>query len=132
VDGGTGHGRLPGLASEQDRRYFAVTIPPQVFINLVADHVILHRMFPRAADETLVECDWLYPPDVIESGADLASSVELFHRVNQQDFAACEQCQPAMTSRAYAQGGALMPSERHLTGFHSWVRARLGEGAGSG
>lgn len=128
VGGGPGHGRLPGLADAQDRRYFAVTIPPQVFVNLVADHVIVHRMFPLAADRTLVECDWLYPPAVIASGADLTSSVELFHRVNQQDFAACEQCQPSMASRAYAQGGALVPSEHHISEFHAWVRARLGEG----
>jgi Rieske 2Fe-2S family protein len=129
VDGSAGHGALSGLAPEQDRRYFAVTIPPQVFLNLVADHVILHRMFPLAADRTMVECDWLYPAEVVASGADLSRSVELFHRVNQQDFAACEQCQPAMSSRGYAQGGALVPSERHLGDFHAWVRARLGEDA---
>jgi glycine betaine catabolism A len=102
-----------------------VTIPPQVFINLVADHVILHRMFPLAPDRTVVECDWLYPAEVVGSGADLTRSVELFHRVNQQDFAACEQCQPAMSSRGYAHGGALVPSERHLADFHAWVRSRL-------
>jgi Rieske 2Fe-2S family protein len=127
IDGSAGHTRLPGLGGDQDRRYYAVTIPPQVFVNLVADHVILHRMFPVAADQTVVECDWLYPPDVVASGADLSSSVELFHRVNQQDFAACEQCQPAMTSRGYAQGGALVPSEHHIGDFHAWVRAKLGE-----
>jgi glycine betaine catabolism A len=127
VDGGAGHVRLPGLTEDQDRRYFAVTILPQVFINLVADHVILHRMFPLAPDRTVVECDWLYPADVVASGADLSSSVELFHRVNQQDFAACEQCQPAMASRGYARGGALVPSERHLGDFHAWVRSRLGD-----
>jgi Rieske 2Fe-2S family protein len=125
VDGGPGHGRLPGLSEAEDRRYFAATIPPQVFINLVADHVIVHRMFPLAADHTIVECDWLYPPDVVASGVDLSSSVELFHRVNQQDFAVCEQCQPAMASRAYADGGSLVPSEHHISEFHAWVRARL-------
>jgi phenylpropionate dioxygenase-like ring-hydroxylating dioxygenase large terminal subunit len=130
VDGGPGQARLPGLAGDQDRRYYAVTILPQVFVNLVADHVILHRMFPVAADHTIVECDWLYPRDVIASRANLSSSVELFHRVNQQDFAACEQCQPAMASRGYAQGGLLVPSEHHLGDFHAWVRARLGEGPG--
>jgi len=127
VDGSAGHGRLPGLTPDQDRRYFAVTIPPQVFVNLVADHVILHRMFPLSADCTVVECDWLYPAEVVASGTDLSRSVELFHRVNEQDFAACEQCQPAMNSRGYRQGGALVPSERHLGDFHAWVRARLGD-----
>jgi Rieske 2Fe-2S family protein len=127
VDGSVGHGRLPGLTPGQDRRYFAVTIPPQALVNLVADHVIVHRMFPLAPDHTLIECDWLYPAEVIASGVDLTRSVELFHRVNQQDFAACEQCQPAMTSRGYQHGGALVPSERHLGDFHAWVRTRLGD-----
>nr|BFE72722.1 hypothetical protein GCM10020092_060230 [Actinoplanes digitatis] len=48
VDGGAGVTTIAGLAQEQDRRYFAVTIRPQVFLNLVPDHVILHRMYPLA------------------------------------------------------------------------------------
>ncbi|MBL7490114.1 aromatic ring-hydroxylating dioxygenase subunit alpha [Frankia sp. AgB1.9] len=122
VDGSPGVERLPGLTPAQDRRYYAITIRPQVFVNLVPDHVILHRMFPVAADRTLVECDWLYLPAVVEAGTDLDRSVELFDRVNRQDFAACERCQPAMASRAYAAGGVLVPSEHHLRAFHDWVQ----------
>jgi Rieske 2Fe-2S family protein len=51
--------------------------------------------------------------------------VELFDRVNRQDFAACEACQPAMSSRAYEHGGVLVPSEHHIREFHAWVEARL-------
>ncbi|MEW1678180.1 aromatic ring-hydroxylating dioxygenase subunit alpha [Streptomyces noursei] len=130
VDGSAGFGRLPGIDDSQDRRYYAVTVRPQVFINLVPDHVILHRMFPLAADRTLVECDWLYLPEVVDAGADVAKSVELFHRVNVQDFDACERTQPAMASRAYRDGGVLVPSEHHIGGFHAWLTARLANGAG--
>ncbi|MFC9738188.1 aromatic ring-hydroxylating dioxygenase subunit alpha [Streptomyces noursei] len=130
VDGSAGFGRLPGIDDSQDRRYYAVTVRPQVFINLVPDHVILHRMFPLAADRTLVECDWLYLPEVVDAGADVAKSVELFHRVNVQDFDACERTQPAMASRAYRDGGVLVPSEHHIGGFHAWLTARLADGAG--
>ena len=125
VDGSAGLDPIPGIAPEQDRRYFAITIKPQVFVNLVPDHVILHRMIPLAADRTIVECDWLYLPGVVESGRDVSGSVELFDRVNRQDFEACERCQPAMSSRVYAGGGVLVPSEHHLSAFHEWVRARL-------
>jgi glycine betaine catabolism A len=125
VDGRAGFGKLPDLSAEQDRRYYAITVKPQVFINLVPDHVILHRMFPVAADRTVVECDWLYHPDVLASGADLTHSVELFHRVNEQDFAACERTQPGMSSRAYRAGGVLVPSEHHIADFHHWVNQRL-------
>ncbi|TQS40928.1 aromatic ring-hydroxylating oxygenase subunit alpha [Cryptosporangium phraense] len=125
VDGSAGLDRIPGVSDAQDRRYYAITVRPQVFINLVPDHVIFHRMIPLAADRTVVECDWLYLPGVVESGRDVSASVELFHRVNQQDFDACERTQPAMSSRVYARGGVLVPSEHHLAGFHDWVRARL-------
>ncbi|MBO0868741.1 MAG: aromatic ring-hydroxylating dioxygenase subunit alpha, partial [Micromonosporaceae bacterium] len=126
VDGSAGLARIPTLLAEQDRRYFAITIRPQVFLNLVPDHVIAHRMYPLGVDRTVVECDWLYLPEVVAAGSDLDRSVELFHRVNQQDFEACERCQPAMSSRAYGGGGVLVPSEHHLAEFHAWVLARLG------
>jgi phenylpropionate dioxygenase-like ring-hydroxylating dioxygenase large terminal subunit len=87
--------------------------------------VILHRMFPLAADRTIVECDWLYLPDVVRAGKDLDKSVELFHRVNQQDFEACERCQPAMSSRTYARGGVLVPTEHHISDFHAWFTERV-------
>lgn len=122
IDGSPGLGVLPELAETQDRRYYAITVRPQVFINLVPDHVIVHRMYPVAVDKTIVECDWLYHPQVVESGADLDKSVELFHRVNLQDFEACERTQPGMSSRAYRRGGVLVPAEHHISEFHDWVR----------
>ena len=126
VDGSEGLDHLPGVAEDQDRRYYAITIKPTVFVNLVPDHVIIHRMFPLAADRTVVECDWLYLPSVVESGKDVSASVELFHRVNQQDFDACERCQAATDSRVYAGGGVLVPSEHHIAEFHHWVLDSLG------
>jgi Rieske 2Fe-2S family protein len=125
VDGRPGFGTLPGVDAGRDRRYYAITVNPQVFVNLVPDHVVFHRMYPVAPDRTVVECDWLYAPEVVLGGADVSASVELFHRVNQQDFAACERCQPGMDSRLYAEGGVLVPSERHIGEFHRWVTGRL-------
>jgi Rieske 2Fe-2S family protein len=37
------------------------------------------------------------------------------------DFEACELTQLSMGSRAYRDGGVLMPSEHHITEFHAWV-----------
>jgi Rieske 2Fe-2S family protein len=121
VDGSAGADALPSLAPEHDRRYYAITVNPTVFVNLVPDHVIVHRMFPRAIDRTTVICDWLYAPDVVASGRDVSAGVELFHRVNQQDFDACERTQPGMSSRAYTHGGVLVPAEHHIAQFHDWV-----------
>ena len=125
VDGGPGVERIPTVAAEQDRRYFAITVKPQVFINLVPDQVIVIRMIPLAVNSTKVECDWLFLPSVIAEGGDIDRSVELFHRVNSQDFEACERTQLGMSSRAYADGGVLVPSEHHLAEFHEWVTGRV-------
>ena len=131
VDGTAGVDAIPGVAAEHDRKYYAITVNPQVFINLVPDHVIFHRMYPVAADRTIVDCDWLYLPEVVASGKDLSRSVELFHRVNEQDFDAAERCQLAANSRAYANGGVLVPSEHHIGLFHEWVSQHLDAGAGT-
>jgi Rieske 2Fe-2S family protein len=122
VDGRPGFHRFPSLDEDHDRRYYAITVRPQVFINLVPDHIIFHRMVPLAADRTVVVCDWLFAPDVLAEGVDVTASVELFHRVNLQDFDACERCQPNMDSRAYRKGGLLVPSEHHIGAFHEWLR----------
>ena len=127
VDGSEGFDKLPGVDEDQDRRYYAITVRPTVFVNLVPDHVIFHRMFPVSVDRTIVECDWLYTREVVESGKDVSRSVELFHRVNEQDFDACERTQPAMSSRAYANGGVLVPSEHHIGEFHHWLTQRLSD-----
>ena len=98
-----------------------------MFINLVPDHIIFHRMFPMSAIAdhrrmrlALHRAMW-WPP-----GRDVSRSVELFHRVNEQDFEACERTQPAMSSRAYRNGGVLVPAEHHIAEFHEWVVSRLG------
>ena len=125
VDGSEGLTTIPGVTDEQDRRYYAVTIRPNVFVNLVPDHVIFHRMYPVAPDRTIVECDWLYLPEVVASGADLTKSVKLFDLVNRQDFEACEMCQAATDSKKYAGGGVLVPSEHHIADFQNWATATI-------
>jgi len=97
VDGTEGVAAIPGVDEEHDRKYYAITVNPQVFINLVPDHVIFHRMFP----------------------------VALFHRVNEQDFDAAERCQLAAGSKGYAKGGVLVPTEHHIGLFHEWVTRQL-------
>jgi len=126
VDGSPGLPRIDSVTEEQDRRYYAITVRPQVFINLVPDHVIVHRMFPLAADRTLVECDWLFRPDALVDGADVSRTVELFDRVNRQDFDACERCQPNTSSRLYAGGGVFVPAEHHIAELGEWYHALLG------
>jgi Rieske 2Fe-2S family protein len=90
--------------------------------------VIIHRFTPLAPDRTSVVCDWLFAADAVAGpGFDPTDSVELFHRVNEQDFAASEWCQPNMRSRAYRDGGVLVPLESTIIGdwYYPWYRAKM-------
>ncbi|MEV5149724.1 aromatic ring-hydroxylating dioxygenase subunit alpha, partial [Streptomyces sp. NPDC052727] len=42
-----------------------------------------------------------------------------------------ERTQPGMSSRMYAKGGVLVPSEHHIGAFHAWLQQKL-EGSPTG
>ena len=117
---------LPGLTEADERRYYGMVLRPNCFLSLLPDHVIAHRFQPVAPDLTTVTCEWLFPPETIAS-YDVADTVELFHLVNEQDFAATESCQPNMKSRSYAKGGILVPLEQEIIGrwYYDWYRASM-------
>jgi glycine betaine catabolism A len=127
VDGRAGLPAIASVAEDDQDRYYGMTLRPSMLLNLVADHAIVHRLEPLAADRSRVTCDWLFEPETLASGADIGPSVELFDRVNLQDFDACERCQLGATSRAFAHGGVLVPVEHHLEGFYEEVRQALAE-----
>ena len=54
-------------------------------------------------------------------------SVELFHRVNEQDFAACGRSQPAMADQHLRDSRVLVPSEHHIIKIHDWLQTKLVE-----
>ncbi|MFY9932166.1 MAG: aromatic ring-hydroxylating dioxygenase subunit alpha [Streptosporangiaceae bacterium] len=118
--------RLPGLEDSDDRKYYGMVIRPNCFLSLLPDHVIAHRFEPLSPDSTKVVCEWLFPPETV-ARHDLGNTVELFHRVNKQDFAAAQWCQPNMRSRAYAGGGVLVPTEQEIIGrwYYRWYRESM-------
>ena len=120
---------LPGLLPADDRLYYGMAVRPNCFLSLVSDHVIVHRLEPVAPDRTLVVCEWLFPAETLQdSRHDVADAVALFHKVNEQDFAAAQWCQPNMSSRAYARGGVLVPSEAPvISRYYEWYKSLMGE-----
>jgi len=121
--------RLPGLLPADDRLYYGMAVRPNCFLSLVSDHVIVHRLEPVAPDRTLVVCEWLFAAKTLQDGRhDVADAVALFHKVNEQDFAAAQWCQPNMSSRAYARGGVLVPSEAPvISRYYQWYEGLMGE-----
>ena len=121
--------RLPGLTGSDDRKYYGMVIRPNCFLSLLPDHVIVHRFHPVGPELTTVVCEWLFPRETV-AAHDLDDTAELFHRVNLQDFAASQWCQPNMRSRAYARGGVLVPTEQEIIGrwYYRWYRESMGLG----
>jgi Rieske 2Fe-2S family protein len=128
IDGRAGLPTLPELTETQQRAYYAITLFPNSFVNLFDDHVVLHRFTPLAAGRTEVVCDWLFAPEALAERPEIGPTVELFDRVNRQDFEACERCQLGATSRIYAHDNVLVPAEHHLQRLHDELRDALAAG----
>jgi len=120
--------RLPGLLPADDGRFYGMVLRPNCFLSLNSDHVIVHRFEPVAADRTRAVCEWLFPASTLAEGRyDVSDAVALFAKVNEQDFAAAQWCQPNMSSRAYRRGGVLVPSEALvISQYYAWYRALMG------
>jgi Rieske 2Fe-2S family protein len=118
---------FPGLAPGHERHYFGMVIRPNVLLNLLPDHVIIHTLTPLTPDCSRVTCDWLFARDVVaRPGFDPADTVALFDRVNRQDWEVCQWVQAGVRSRAFATGGVYVPIEAHIRGFNDFVLAQLG------
>ncbi len=127
LSGGGHRPRLPGLGPEDDRTYFGFVLWPNVFVNLLPDHVILHTLRPLGPERSHVTCDWLFAPDdVARPDFDPTDTVAIFDLVNRQDWDVCERTQLGMHSRAYAAGGVYVQNETHIAGFRDLVLAKLG------
>jgi Rieske 2Fe-2S family protein len=128
VDGRPGLEPLAHVPEADRRRYYGMTITPTAFINLIGDHAIVHHIIPLSANATTVVCQWLFSPEALAAGVDIDPTVELFDRVNRQDFEACERCQLGASSPTYRHDGVLVPTEHHLERFYAEVRnAVLGD-----
>src|SRR5262249_25274481 len=125
--GGPPAAPFSGLAAGHERHYYGLVVRPNVFLNLLPDHVIIHTLFPLGPERSHVTCDWLFAPDAIaRPGFDPTDTVELFDRVNRQDWQVCEGVQARAPARALRAGGGHVPVERHIRGFNDFVLAELG------
>jgi Rieske 2Fe-2S family protein len=117
---------LPGLLPEDLRRYYGIVLTPNMLLNLLDDHVVIHTLEPQGPTHTRVTCDWLFDAGVMaQQDFDPMDAVEIFDIVNRQDWEVCELTHLGMTSKAYKSGGIYVPSERHIRVFADFVLERL-------
>jgi glycine betaine catabolism A len=117
---------LKGLHPEDLRRYYGEVLLPNILINLLDDHIVVHTVWPEAPGRSRVVCEWLFDPEVMTlPDFDPMDAVELFDIVNKQDWEVCEMTQLGMTSRAFKSGGVYVPSEWHIREFADFVLEKL-------
>ena len=118
---------LRGLLQEDLRHYYGFVLQPNVLLNLLHDHVVMHWLIPNGPGRTVIMCDWLFDPQVMaRADFDPMDAVEIFDIVNRQDWEVCELTQLSMGSKAYRSGGVYVPEERHIRAFADFVLERVG------
>ncbi len=126
ITGKSSRPKLKGLLPQDLRLYYGIVLLPNILLNLLDDHVVIHTLLPQGPDRTRITCDWLFDPEVMTlPNFDPMDAVEIFDLVNRQDWEVCELTQLNMASRAFKFGGIYVPAERHIRAFADFVLAEL-------
>jgi Rieske 2Fe-2S family protein len=121
VTGTTDRAPLPGLDEHERTRHKGDLAYPNLMLSASADHVAAFVLHPRAVDRTEVVCSLLFARDeVAGAGFDPSDAADLWHLVNQQDWAICESVQRGMSSRAYTHGW-FAPMEDDSLDIRRWL-----------
>jgi Rieske 2Fe-2S family protein len=117
---------FPGLSDDERVRHKGELIYPNFMISLSADHVAAFTMWPRSAQHTTIDCDFLFhPSEIAKPGFDPSDAVDFWDLVNRQDWTICEGVQRGMRSRVF-QSGFYAPMESFSLDIRRYVGERLG------
>ena len=97
--------RSTGSRSEDLRSILYFALFPNALVSFHPDYVMLHTLYPRAADRTDVVCEFFFEPATIEApGFDPSDAIEFWDMTNRQDWYVCELAQKGAGSRGYTAG----------------------------
>ncbi len=96
--------RIEGLSDDAARTVGYFWLFPNLLISTHPDYVMTHRIEPLAADETRVECEWLFPGEAIQHpDFDPSYASEFWDITNLQDWRACESVQRGVGGPGHRQ-----------------------------
>jgi Rieske 2Fe-2S family protein len=105
--GGTQNGRRPidGLSGDDLDSVLYFVLFPNALVSLHPDYVMLHTLWPRAADSTEVICEWFFEPATIAAdGFDPSDAIDFWDQVNREDWHVCELTQKGVRTTGYVAG----------------------------
>ena len=116
--GARGAPYLPGLDARRRREVSYLGLLPNLLVSGHPDYVMTHRIVPRAPDRTWIECQFLFPADVVATpGFDPGYAADFWDATNRQDWAACESMQRGAASRGFVPG----PLSEHESALYDFV-----------
>jgi glycine betaine catabolism A len=106
-EGGIEHRRPPidGLSGDDLESILYFVLFPNALVSLHPDYVMLHTLWPRAADRTEVICEWFFEPATMAAdGFDPTDAIDFWDQVNREDWHVCELTQKGVRTRGYVAG----------------------------
>jgi Rieske 2Fe-2S family protein len=127
---GRSHGTpLPGLSPKQLREVGYFGIWPNLLVSPHPDYVLTHRIEPLAPGRSYVECEWLFPPELVaRDDFDPSWAVDFWDVTNREDWAACESLQRSAASRGHRPGPLSLGWEAGVYLFTSMMARSYREG----
>jgi Rieske 2Fe-2S family protein len=126
-----GSARIPPFADLDETERATLYVPwmvlPSLFLNVHPDYVHTHRMLPLGPARVRIVYDWLFEPQHLPQGEDLAHYTALWECTNAQDARNCEWQQEGVAARAFRHGW-FVPQEFDCERFARWVRRALRSG----
>jgi glycine betaine catabolism A len=101
---GVSRGRRFRRMSSSVREVHYLQLFPNLLLSIHPDYVMTHRLEPIAHDRTVVECEWLFPPEAMDLvDFDPSYAVDFWDLTNRQDWAACESVQRGVAGPGHRQ-----------------------------
>src|SRR5947208_5391668 len=90
------------IKGEGHNRVFYYSIFPNMLLSMHPDYVMVHQLWPKSAERTLIFCDWFFHPEAFDrTDFHPNDAIEFWDMTNQQDWRVCELSQQGIASRAY-------------------------------
>jgi Rieske 2Fe-2S family protein len=93
------------IRSEDHARVFYYSIFPNMLLSLHPEYLMVHQLWPKSPERTLILCDWFFHPEAFDRGDFHPNdAIDFWDMTNQQDWHVCELSQQGIASRAYKPG----------------------------
>jgi len=125
MNGTTSRCALPGLSADDQRRVYYYCLLPNFLLNLHPDYMLTFTLWPRAADQTEIICEWhFHPGEIKRPGFNPQDAIEFWDITNKQDWALSDMAQIGISSKGY-QPGPYSNREELLFALDRWVLERV-------